>query len=314
MFIALGVVRSHVRSVAGIRLPGPAWRAKAMGMRILSYIVGERACACREREVAVRYIGFFAFLACRVLPAVAGEACGKPIQVGWDEWPPYHYQGRSGQPSGYAVQLLNLAADRLGCELVYRKLPWPRTMQQLRLGQVDAAMQALKTPEREAFACFAPGYSPTIVRLWTRRDAAGRWSIRQLSDMAGQGELRLGVTRGDSYGAQIDQWLKTPPANVHVDISETLEISLRKLQLGRTDMQLATMATAPRELARLPAEPRIEPLAPKWLAGEGEYAFSKRSVPESVCQAFAKSLQTLRQDGTVGRLYRTYFSIDYPDP
>ncbi|QND84274.1 Amino acid ABC transporter periplasmic protein [Chromobacterium vaccinii] len=259
-------------------------------------------------------IGRVIWLVVWTLPAVAEGICGRPLSIGWDEWPPFHYQGRSGEPDGYAVQLLNLAAGRLGCRLTYRLMPWPRTLQQLRLGQVDAAMQALRTPEREAYACFAPGYSPTIVRLWARSDKAARWPVRQLDDLGRQGEVLLGVTRGDSYGAQLDRWLQTPPSNVHVEVSETLAVSMRKLQLGRTNLLLATMATATRELARLPQKPEIAPLEPSWRAGEGYYVFSRKSVPEPVCQAFARALAEMRQDGTVARLYRSQFGVPYPEP
>ncbi|WP_434634155.1 substrate-binding periplasmic protein [Chromobacterium sp. CV08] len=262
----------------------------------------------------MREIGLGVWLVFWSLPAIAAGICDRPLSVGWDEWPPFHYQGRDGEPDGYAVQLFKLAADKLGCRLVYRLMPWPRTLQQLRLGQVDAAMQALRTPEREAYACFAPGYSPTIVRLWARRDRGAKWTIRDIADLGRQGPLHLGVTRGDSYGAEVDRWLQAPPPNVRIDVGETLAVSMRKLQLGRIDLLLATMSTASRELARLPPQPAIAPLAPTWRAGEGYYAFSRNSVPEPLCQAFARTLQALRQDGTVERLYRSQFGEPYPAP
>ena len=55
-------------------------------------------------------------------------------------------------------------------------------------------------------------------------------------------------------------------------------------------------------------------MAPAWRAGEGYYVFSRNSVPEPLCQAFARTLQAMWQDGTVARLYRSQFGESYPDP
>ncbi len=247
------------------------------------------------------------------LPALAGGVCDRPLSVGWDEWPPFQYQGRDEQVAGYSAALLNQAAAKLGCRMTYRRLPWPRTLQQLRLGQLDAAMQALKTPEREAYACFVQGYSPTMVQLWARRDRMARWPVRKLEDLGRLGHLRLGVTRGDSYGDALDHWLQAPPKSVSVDIGETLDGSFRKLQLGRIDLLLANSITAQREVARLPQSPQMVALPPKWFVGQAYYVFSRRSVPVQQCRAFADALQAMRQDGTVARLYRSQFGVPYPE-
>ncbi|KUM05642.1 hypothetical protein AWB61_13190 [Chromobacterium sp. F49] len=212
------------------------------------------------------------------------------------------------------MELLNQAAARLGCRLTYRQMPWSRNLQELRLGTVDVAMQALKTPEREAYACFVPGYSSAQVRLWARADRAARWPVAQLQDLSRLGLVRLGVTHGDSYGDAWDRWLKAPPATVRVDAGETLAGSLRKLQLGRIDLLLATMDTLPNELARLPQQPAIVALPPAWRAGGAFYVFSKRSVPAELCRAFAGALRDMKRDGVVDRLYRSRFNIAYPDP
>ncbi|WP_434634153.1 substrate-binding periplasmic protein [Chromobacterium sp. CV08] len=262
----------------------------------------------------MRFIGYFVSLACWALPAMAGGLCGKTIQVGWEERPPYHYQGRDGRPAGYSVALLDQAAARIGCRLAYRQMPWSRTLQELRLGKVDVAMQALKTPEREAYACFVPGYSSSLVRLWVRGDRAAQWPVSRLQDLGGLGTVRLGVTHGDSYGDILDSWLKAPPGTVKLDVGETLAGSLRKLQLGRIDLLLASMDTLPNELARLPQQPSIVALQPAWRAGGAFYVFSKRSVSPGLCRAFAGALSEMKRDGVVDRLYRSRFNIAYPDP
>ncbi|UTH74379.1 ABC transporter substrate-binding protein [Chromobacterium sp. IIBBL 290-4] len=242
------------------------------------------------------------------------ERCPLPLSVGWEERPPYHYLGRDGRPAGYSVELLSKAAANMGCRLSYRRMPWSRTLQELRLGTLDVAMQALRTKEREAYACFVPGYSISLVRLWVRRDHQAQWPVSKLEDLGRVGLLRLGVMRGDSYGERVDGWLKKPPPSVRIDTGETLESGLRKLQLGRVDLLLATMDTVPNELARLPQQPAIVALPPVWRVGGAFYVFSKSSVSPALCGAFSAQLLRMKRDGTVDKLYRSHFSMAYPDP
>ncbi|WP_158020808.1 substrate-binding periplasmic protein [Chromobacterium sphagni] len=245
-------------------------------------------------------------------PAMAAGLCPRPLSVGWDQWPPFHYRTTQGRMAGYAVEVLNAAAQRLGCTLEYRQTPWPRTLQQLQTGQLDIAMQALKTPARERFAWFASGYSPTFIRFWARAERVDRWKVRRLEDIGRLGPLTLGVTRGDSFGPQLDAWLRAPPANVRVEVGGELEGNLRKLQLGRVDLLLASGNAARGILSGLPAKPAVAPLALSWYVGDAYFVFSRGSVPEPLFRAFDGALREMKRDGTLPAIYRRNFAEAYP--
>ncbi|PTU63709.1 hypothetical protein DB032_01600 [Chromobacterium sp. Panama] len=246
-------------------------------------------------------------------PQPAVSACVRELSVGWDSWPPYHYLSARQQLDGYAVAVLNEAAHRTGCRLHYQQMPWPRTLLSLKNGLVDVAMEALKTPEREPFAHFVWAYSPTTVRLWSLRGRAAQWPTHRLEDLGKHGKLILGVTRGDSYGASLDAWLKLPPPSVAVDIGPTLDINIQKLRARRLDLLLANSATLRAALQAEPTGAEIVPLAPVWNIGGAYFIFSKSSVPQPVADAFRQALTGMRRDGSIQTLYQRYFEAPYPE-
>ncbi|UJB32279.1 ABC transporter substrate-binding protein [Chromobacterium sp. Beijing] len=245
-------------------------------------------------------------------PPVVG-ACNRELSVGWDTRPPYHYQSAHQQLDGYSIAVLNEAARRAGCPLNYQQMPWARNLLNLKNGQVDMAMNALKTPEREQFAHFVWAYNPTTVRIWSLSSNAARWPIHRLADLDKYGKLVLGVTRGDSYGTIIDAWLKLPPPSVSVDSGPTQDINIQKLRARRLDLLLANSITMRTALQAQPAEAEIVPLAPVWNIGGAYFIFSKSSVPQPVVDAFQQALTGMRRDGSIQTLYQRYFEAPYPE-
>ncbi|QOZ81608.1 substrate-binding periplasmic protein [Chromobacterium haemolyticum] len=246
-------------------------------------------------------------------PPLTPSVCSRELSVGWDSWPPYHYLSARQQLDGYSVAVLNEAARRTGCRLNYQQMPWPRTLLSLKNGLVDLAMEALKTPERESFARFVWAYSPTTVRLWGLRSRVAQWPTHRLEDLGKHGKLILGVTRGDSYGTNIDAWLKQPPPTVSVDIGPTLDINVQKLRAKRLDLLLANSATMRAALQAQATEPEVVPLAPVWNTGGAYFIFSKSSVPRPVVEAFQQALTGMRRDGSIQALYQQHFEAPYPE-
>ncbi|UGA36142.1 transporter substrate-binding domain-containing protein [Chromobacterium haemolyticum] len=172
---------------------------------------------------------------------------------------------------------------------------------------------AEKTPERESFARFVWAYSPTTVRLWGLRSRVAQWPTHRLEDLGKHGKLILGVTRGDSYGTNIDAWLKQPPPTVSVDIGPTLDINVQKLRAKRLDLLLANSATMRAALQAQATEPEVVPLAPVWNTGGAYFIFSKSSVPRPVVEAFQQALTGMRRDGSIQALYQQHFEAPYPE-
>lgn len=122
------------------------------------------------------------------------------MSVAWSHWPPFSEIDADGTLGGLDVTLTRQILHDAGFHPVFRNLPWARALHLMKHQQLDVAMGALKTPEREQFARFSTPYRrASFVLLSQGAPQAGgdRWQgITQLSDLCGQTGLRLGKLRG----------------------------------------------------------------------------------------------------------------------
>jgi polar amino acid transport system substrate-binding protein len=235
----------------------------------------------------------------------AASPCQRPLMVGWDTWPPYHFKDEQGQMRGLAVEVLVELGRRADCPLQFVQMPWKRTLSELSAGKVDLAMEVLKTPERERLMQFSLPYRPSNVHFFARKKE-GRWSFNTLADLNKLGRVALGVSRGDSYGVVLDQWLIAPPPNVSLDIAPTMEVNLRKLQYGRVDLVLGDLFATQAALYDLKLADQIVPLAQEWPTQDAYFAFSRISVGEPVFQAFQQALDGIIKDGGLKKIQLRY--------
>ncbi|STQ90705.1 amino acid ABC transporter substrate-binding protein (PAAT family) [Iodobacter fluviatilis] len=235
----------------------------------------------------------------------AASPCLRPLIVGWDTWPPYHFKDEKGRMQGLAVEVLQALAKRVDCPLQFAQMPWKRTLNELAQGKADLAMEVLKTPERERTMLFSRAYRPSNVHFFVRKKD-GRWSFNTLAELSKLGPVALGVSRGDSYGVALDQWLKTPPAGVIVDVAPTMAINLIKLQHGRVDLLLGDLLATQAAIYDLKLADELAPLAQEWPTQEAYFAFSRVSVSQPVFQAFQQALEDLIKDGTLKQIQQRY--------
>ncbi|MEN9656985.1 MAG: hypothetical protein RL571_450 [Pseudomonadota bacterium] len=236
---------------------------------------------------------------------VAAGVCTRPLVVGWDNWPPYHFKDENGQMQGLAVEVLVALAKRVDCPLQFAEMPWKRTLSDLAQGNADIAMEVLKKPERERTMMFSHAYRPSRVHFFGRKKDT-RWSFNTLAELSKLGPVSLGVSNGDSYGVVLDQWLKMPPPSVKVDIAPTMAINLAKLQHGRVDLLLGDLFAAQAAIYDLKLADEIVPLAQEWPTQDAYLAFSRVSVSQSVFQAFQLALDNLIKDGALKQIQLRY--------
>lgn len=237
--------------------------------------------------------------------AVEAGSCATGLKVGWDTWAPFHYQDAQGQMQGYAVQVLNEMAQRAQCKLNYVQRPWKRTLIELATGDIDVAMEALKTPEREQSSNFSGPYSPTVVELYHNTRFPRVWNIRTLADLEQYQGTRIGVSRGDSFGPEIDQWLAQTHRGILIDVAPTMHANLQKLAYGRIDLVFASSLSAMAAIQSLRLN-TISPLAVSWTIEDAHFAFSKISVSHEDFQRMNQALESMRKDGKLSELIRQY--------
>lgn len=129
-------------------------------------------------------------------PLVARET----LSVAWSHWPPFSQIAADGTLGGLDVTLTRQILGKAGVEPAFRNLPWARALYLMERQQLDVAMGALKTPERERFARFSAPYRRASFVLLSQRPQAGEpegWrEITELATLCQAKVLRLGKLRG----------------------------------------------------------------------------------------------------------------------
>jgi two-component system, cell cycle sensor histidine kinase and response regulator CckA len=139
--------------------------------------------ARRPAIPAAALLACAALAVCGLLPARADDDAGAPITVGvLADWPPYYLVDDDGQPSGFAVELIEVVAARAGLTLRFRTYESFLALQRaLRAGEIDVVPSLGILPGRE-FRFSAP-VDAFDVGVFVRESATG---VRSPGDVRGR--------------------------------------------------------------------------------------------------------------------------------
>jgi len=157
------------------------------------------------------------------------QAACSHVRIGADPtYPPLHwYDGR--QMQGASVDIARRVLDELHISYEVRYLgPFTRIMKLAERGELDMVATLKKTPEREQFLLFpkTPALSNPVA-VFQSRERAFPFHARQ--DLIGH---RGGITRGNRFGADVDDFAK---ASLDIEEADTPESNFNKLKVGRID-------------------------------------------------------------------------------
>lgn len=123
------------------------------------------------------------------------------LRVGADPFPPYQYIDEDGSLQGHDYELVRDAFASAGYEIDVCLDDWPKIEAAVRSGELDAAFQVQRTPEREALYAFSD-----LLRLAATEVITGNPYLRNLTlfDEIATRHLIAGVMDNYAYGPEID--------------------------------------------------------------------------------------------------------------
>jgi polar amino acid transport system substrate-binding protein len=239
-----------------------------------------------------------------MLLVFAGLARAETLVIAGDIWCPVNCQPGSERP-GIFVELAREIFAESGVNVQYQALNWARTLQQVRRGQLNAAVGAgvEDTPD------FL--YSATPVALsrncfFTQQSST--WRFTGTSSLA---EQRLGVINDYSYGDELNTYIalyRHDSERVQTAAGDTaLELNIRKLMHGRVDVVLENawviqaMLASQGRTGELREAGCREPDVPIYLAFSPALESSSRYVA-----LFEQGLQRYRANGRLQALLAAY--------
>ena len=236
-----------------------------------------------------------------------GVRAEAPLRVGTDEnLPPFSFV-REGQATGIDVDMLRLAAKRVGIEVDIVALPGKRFIAWIETGQLDMAMPLLRTPEREATMLFSGPVHFGQFGLFVHKDRSFRFESP--ADLKSK---RIGINRGLTA---LDEYMKKNPL-AHPEIEEvgSTEQNIKKLLAGHLDAFVANVTSTRFLIAGTPASALITPL-PRLISDKRpSYLVISRASrigeKEKLAEALRTALERMHEDGTYARIVERH--LDTP--
>lgn len=208
--------------------------------------------------------------------------------------PPFAGVAADGTPTGRDVAMMELLAERLGCRLVWWRLPFDALLDAVESGEVDVVCATIGiTPERAEHVAFSAPYFATAIAAVVR---AGPGEPRTLTELHGR---RVAAARGTTSERAVRLAL---PAAVLVHESEADPPPGDRLLAGEIDAAVmdrpaadALVAAAGGRLHRL-----AEPLAAE------RYALVVAKGRGDLVEHLDRALAALVADGSLARLDARY--------
>ncbi|MGK7917824.1 MAG: transporter substrate-binding domain-containing protein, partial [Prochloraceae cyanobacterium] len=99
-------------------------------------------------------------------------------------FPPQYFLDKKGQPQGFAIDVLNQVAEKMGIRVVYQvEDDWNEVLEALRQDRVDLIPNLGVTPVRKADFAFTSTIETFPVSIFVRRST---FRIRQVKDLSGK--------------------------------------------------------------------------------------------------------------------------------
>ena len=221
-----------------------------------------------------------------------------------DEFPPLHFAGPDGVPTGFSVELARAACERLALACTVQVRRFDTLLDALAEGRGDVVVAAIPTTAalRQRFTTTRP-YFRTPARFAVRRDR----NAPEPDHKALEGRT-VAVVAGTAHEAYLKTFFPSATAKPLADLA-AVQAALRD---GEADYAFAdglSLAvwiggTQSGDCCSFTGRPYLE----SRFFGEG-IAFVLRNEDENLRRAFDFALQRLRDEGKYAEIYLRFFPI-----
>lgn len=217
-------------------------------------------------------------------------------------YPPFNFKdAKTGQLTGYDVDVARLVAARLGLKPEFVTTEWPSILAGLGAGKYDVIISQVNiTPKREQAFDFSQAYTYSTPQLIVRRNE--RIEYNKLEDLKGR---KLGVGQGSVF----EQQARSMPG-IDVKSYPAAPENLQDLAFGRVDAALndSLMVAWLLKSSQLPIR------AGARVGAVERTGIALRKGNPRFRAAVDKALEALRADGSLKAASMKWFGIDATRP
>jgi polar amino acid transport system substrate-binding protein len=242
-------------------------------------------------------------LLCLLFISRLSIACSLSIGLSSD-FPPYHSKSMGKDWEGITVDLALILAEKAGCRLNIIELPWARSIKLLESGDIQLISHFTPTLERAKYTQFlGPHHIEKVAFI-------ANSSISPAADLPAllpQFNGKIGITRGDVFGQQFDQYV------LHNELVNTKLVDIRNnrdrvamLLIGRLDGIFYDEMSAQYLLA---SEPRLKNKYAVRFTLQGSpvyWGVSYRHVSITLRQALNQAWLAMLEEDMLQAIYQRY--------
>ncbi len=222
--------------------------------------------------------------------------------AGYEDEKPYHFKNNQGVVVGTDADLLREVLQNMGCNILFKEVPWKRTLDGVKEGKIDIAIGAKYLDKRAKFAFYSPAYKKIRHWLYTRK---GEYSeVKSIDSFFNKKNAKLGVMRGWGYPPMIANALNNKENAESIIQTNYLEQLPKILDAGRCDGIIFTPETLENQIRNQKFNHDFTPIV--HYEEELHFLFSKENVSADVVAEFNASLIKLVVQGYQNKIFEKY--------
>jgi cystine transport system substrate-binding protein len=220
----------------------------------------------------------------------------KTLRIGLEgTYPPFNYQDKAGQLTGFDVDFARALAEQMKLKPVFSPSPFAGLLGALESRRIDVVVNQITiTPERAAKYDFSKPYTVSGIQIITPRGQPGPYAP---ADLAGK---RVGVGLGTNY----ETWLRANVPTADVRTYDDDPTKYQDLKAGRLDAVLND---------RLVAADFVK-TSPEFIASGPSFATQNQGVAMLKDPAMKvlvdQALDAMRANGTLAAISQKWFGAD----
>jgi len=226
-----------------------------------------------------------------------GEGGGEPLTVGSDiPYPPFE-QGKSGEYTGFDIELMEAIGEKIGRSPEFQDTSFETIFRDVQQGKFDAVISAATiTEEREKAVDFSNPYYLSEQAVLVKEGS----DIKSLDDLEGktvaaqQGTTGLELAKEELSGSEIRPYPEGPDA-------------VNALKAGTVE---GVIIDAPVAQNAVEKSGGVE-IAEK-IPTEEEYGIAVAQGETELLEEINKGLEEVLEDGTYKKIYEKWFKLEPP--
>ena len=191
-----------------------------------------------------------------------------------DDWGPNEFMGEDGEPTGFHIDLIRMAAEELDISIKFVSMPWKRALDTIEKGEVDAISYTIFSSDRTRYLIYEAGNAISI------------------------GSTRFAYLKGNDF----DRNKLTNLINVNSE-EQLLLMLLEK----RVDLILVNIDHLKYKYSNLAEFSKVTSMDIASDSYDIYLAFSKKRKHEALAKRFASVISRIRQTEKYQKIVQSYY-------